>query len=90
MRCLRKIINGFRKSYPITRGDIPDKSREPERYESFMQSDSDNRKIYAGEYSKKWYMYKELFEEKVLKEITQIPKLYLSVRFRSLAHVERI
>src|SRR3989344_9499445 len=89
-RKIKDIMRGLKKSYPITIGDIPDKLKEPERYQRFMQSDDDNREIYIREYSKKWQMYKELFEEIDLNKITQIPISYRHARFRTLADVGEI
>ena len=82
------IMYGRKKSYPITKGDIPNKLREPERFGGFMRSDSDNREIYNSNYLKRWHMYKELFEEIEIRRIIRIPKGHRPARFRTLADLE--
>ena len=92
----REIKDGFRRNYRTCKGDVPDQLREPERYESFMQSEADNRAIYdrkEQDYSARWYMYKRLFDEKAVEEMAQkivdISRLYHR-KSRSLARAEGI
>lgn len=87
---INDIMRGLKKSYPITKGDIPDKSKEPGRFDSFMRSDFDSREIYNSNYFKRWYMYKELFEEIEIRRIVGIPISYRPARFRTLADLEGI